>query len=293
MKAFGNYHPLVLMVYYISVMITAMFIWNPVLQGLALLGGTLFCIMLLKKKQIISDMLFYVPMFLIIAVTNPLFSHNGITPLFFMNGNPVTLEAVFYGIIIAVMLIAVLLWCKCYTEIMTSDKFLYLFGKIIPKTALILSMAIRFIPLLKRQMKKVDVVQKTMGLYSSESYLDKCRSKIRVLSAMITWSLENAMEVSASMKARGYGLKGRSSFSLFRFYKYDGLFLGLSIVLLLIVFSGCLSGAAEFFFYPQISRIKTTIMSLMVYLSYALLVFLPFIIEAKENLKWNYYRSKI
>lgn len=293
MKAFGNFHPLVLLIYYLSVMITAMFIWNPVLQGLALLGGVLFCMMLLRKRQIIRDVLFYVPMFLIIAVTNPLFSHNGITPLFFMNGNPVTLEAFFYGIAIAVMLVSVIQWCKCYNEIMTSDKFLYLFGKAIPKTALILSMAIRFIPLLKRQMKKVDLVQKTMGLYSSKSYMDKCRSKVRVLSAMITWSLENAMEVSASMRARGYGLKGRSCFSLFRFYKYDGLFLGISIFLSVIVLSGSLSGATEFFFYPEISSIKTTVLSLLAYLAYAVLVFLPFIIEVKENLKWNYYISKI
>lgn len=40
---------------------------------------------------------FYVSMFLLVAVTNPLFSHNGVTPLFYLNGNPVTLEAFVYG----------------------------------------------------------------------------------------------------------------------------------------------------------------------------------------------------
>ena len=55
-------------------------------------------LMLVRKKAILSDMGFYLPLFLLVAVTNPLFSHNGVTPLFFMNGNPVTLEAVVYGV---------------------------------------------------------------------------------------------------------------------------------------------------------------------------------------------------
>jgi hypothetical protein len=101
-----------------------MYVWNPVIQLTALLGGIMFSLMLVRKKAILSDMGFYLPLFLLVAVTNPLFSHNGVTPLFFMNGNPVTLEAVVYGVFISVMVVGVLFWCKCYNEIMTEDKFL-------------------------------------------------------------------------------------------------------------------------------------------------------------------------
>lgn len=73
-------------------------VWNPVIQLTALLGGIMFSLMLVRKKAVLSDMGFYLPLFLLVAVTNPLFSHNGVTPLFFMNGNPVTLEAVVYGV---------------------------------------------------------------------------------------------------------------------------------------------------------------------------------------------------
>mgnify|MGYP000196489812 CR=1 FL=1 len=64
-----------------------------------------------------------------LAVMNPIFIHSGETILFFMNDNPVTLEALIYGTVSAGMLVGVLLWCKCYTTILTTDKFLYLFGK--------------------------------------------------------------------------------------------------------------------------------------------------------------------
>lgn len=293
MKAFGNYHPIVLMVYFLSVLLIAMFVWNPVLQTLALLGGIGFCILLQSRRETASDAAFYLPLFLMVAVTNPLFSHNGVTPLFFLNGNPVTLEAFVYGFAIAVMVVAVMVWCKCCTKVITSDKFLYLFGKAIPKLSLVLSMALRFIPMFQRQSRKVARAQKAMGLYSSKGYVNKARSRMRILMAMISWSLENSMETAASMQARGYGLKGRSSFSLFRFDPRDGVVLAASLLLVGLTLLGVGMGETDFFFYPRLSALPATWLALVVYSVYGILAFLPFILEVKESIQWNYYRSKI
>ena len=147
-----------------------MFAANPVLSLTALLGGILFCAMLVRRSRVPGDIGFYVPLFLLVAVTNPLFSHNGVTPLFFLNGNPVTLEALLYGFALAVAVVGVLLWCKGYSEVMTGDKFLYLFGSVIPRLALVLSMALRFVPQFRRQMRRVRCAQKTMGLYAARGY---------------------------------------------------------------------------------------------------------------------------
>lgn len=190
MKAFGNVHPFVLLVYFLSVLTVTMFAANPVLSLTALLGGILFCAMLVRRSRVPGDIGFYVPLFLLVAVTNPLFSHNGVTPLFFLNGNPVTLEALLYGFALAVAVVGVLLWCKGYSEVMTGDKFLYLFGSVIPRLALVLSMALRFVPQFRRQMRRVRCAQKTMGLYAARGYTDKVRSAGRVFLAMIAWSLE-------------------------------------------------------------------------------------------------------
>ena len=293
MKAFGNYHPVVLMVYFLSLLLIAMFVWNPVLQALAMLGGICFCVMLQSRRETASDAAFYLPLFLMVAVTNPLFSHNGVTPLFFLNGNPVTLEALLYGLAIGVMVVAVMFWCKCYSKIMTSDKFLYLFGKAIPKLSLVLSMALRFVPMFQRQSRKVSRAQKAMGLYSSKGYVSRVRSHMCILMTMISWSLENSMETAASMQARGYGLKGRSNFSLFRFYPRDGVVLAVSILLVGITLLGVAIGETEFFFYPRLSTLSTAFFALVVYSAYGFLAFLPFILEVKESIQWNYYRSKI
>lgn len=293
MKAFGGYHPLVLVTYFISVLLISMFVSNPIIQTEALVCGILFCLMLRKRSKIAGDIGFYLPLFLIAAITNPLFSHNGVTPLFFMNGNPITLEAIIYGIFLAVMLIGVLIWCKCYSEIMTSDKFLYLFGRVIPKLSLVLSMAIRFIPMFKRQLKKVSNAQKTMGLYSTDSFVNKIKSHGRVFTAMIAWSLENSIETASSMKARGYGIKGRTSFSLFRFLKKDLFMLALSVLLLAMTLVPASIGETTFYYYPRITSVRITPGAILAYTAFGILSFLPFAVELKETIVWKYCISKI
>ncbi|MFQ8953489.1 MAG: energy-coupling factor transporter transmembrane component T [Oscillospiraceae bacterium] len=151
-----------------------MFVPNPVLQLSALLGACAFSAIISRRRQVLSDIGFYVPMFLMVAVTNPLFSHNG-DPLFFLNGNPVTAEAFIYGAAIAVTVIGVMLWCKAFGAVMSSDKFLYLFGRAVPKLSLVLSMALRFVPRFKRQMKTVEQGSKAMGLYSSKAIPTKSK----------------------------------------------------------------------------------------------------------------------
>lgn len=293
MKAFSNVHPTVLMLYFLSVLSVSMFSSNPVLSVTALLGGIFFCAILQKRSEIPGNLGFYIPLFLLVAVTNPLFSHNGVTPLFFLNGNPVTLEAFAYGVAISVTVIGVMLWCKCYSEVMTSDKFLYLFGKVIPKLGLVLSMALRFIPMFKRQMKKVRSVQKTMGLYSARGVVDKIRSNGRVFLSMIAWSLENAMETASSMRARGYGKGKRTDFSLFRFTTRDGILLIVSVFLVGVSVVGMATRVTAFTFYPRISILYLSPFSVTVYVAFGILSFLPFALEVKEAIVWTYYRSKI
>lgn len=293
MNTFSSYHPAVLLAYFAGVLLVSMFTANPVLLVLSLLGGVFFCAMLERPRFFARSLAFYIPLFVVIAVTNPLFSHNGATPLFFLNGNPVTLEAILYGADIAAMLVAVLYWFKCFNHIMTSEKILFLFGRLIPKLSLLLSAALRFIPLYASQMKKVHQAQKAMGLYAGTGAADRVRGGIRVFSAVLTWSLENAVDTGDSMKARGYGLKGRSHFSLFRFTLRDGLLLGAAALLLGVVLAGLCLGELAFSFYPRVTALRLTPMALLSYGAFGLLAFLPFCIEAAESLRWKMRLARV
>lgn len=293
MNAFSKLHPSVLMIYFIAVLSVGMFVTNPVIELVSLAGSILFCATFTGAREKKNDLKFYLPLMLLVAITNPLFSHNGVTPIFFMNGNPVTVEAVFYGCYIAVMLVSVMLWCKAYSFVMTSDKFIYLFGRILPQLSLVLSMALRYVPMLKRQAKKVIRTQKAMGLYTSESHFDRLRSGIRVISVLIGWSLENAVETGKSMRARGYGLKGHTNYSDFRFMKSDLVLLLICVMLWAVTLAGTASGKLDFYYYPEITEIPAGIYSIVCYGAYGCLALLPFILEAEEMIRWKYYRSKI
>jgi len=292
-KAFSKVHPFVLMVYFLSVLLVAMFVNNPAVQLTALAGGIAFCAMLTTLKEKVSDLKFYLPLLILISVTNPLFSYNGETPLFFMNGNAVTLEAIIYGVAIGVMIIAVMLWCKGYSYIMTSDKFLFLFGKAVPKLSMVISTALRYIPMLRRQAKGVSRAQRAMGLYTSESYFDKLRFSLRVFSVLVGWSLESAVETGRAMKARGFELKRHSSYSDFRITKSDVTLLLLHIALMCITLTGTAAGAVDFSYYPSISQLTTKPLSIAVYSAFFIISFIPFFIEVEERIKWSCCKSKI
>ena len=293
LMSFSSLHPLVLIVYFLSILVVSMFSTNPVLLFISLVGGMMFFCMMNSKKAFLSDLAFYIPMFLLIAIINPLFSHNGVTPLFFMNGNPVTLEAILYGGNIALMLLAVVYWCKCYSEIMTTDKFLYLFGKAIPKLALVLSMALRFIPLFREKHREFRVVQGASGLYDKKGFVNKIMCELKIFSALVTWSLENSVDTASSMKARGYGLKRRTHFSMYKFRKRDGLILAINLILFSVVSVGMAGGFVDFSFYLFVTEVKMGFFQMIVYISMGIMSLLPFITELWEVIVWKYSMSKI
>lgn len=291
MSRFSACHPAVTTVYFASVFAITMFSAHPILHALSLLGAVLFSA---KSDRIrLKDVCFYLVLFLVISVSNPLFVHSGETPLFFLNGNAVTAEAVMYGVHLGIMLLAVMWQFRCFNLVMTSDKLLFMFGKISPKVALLISSALRSVPLLKVKAESIRRTQSAQGLFNSDAWTDKLRANLQVYSALITWALENAIDIGASMKGRGYGLKGRSSFSLFHFRRTDLVFLILIIILDLTTVLPMIFGALDFAFYPTIKYSPPSSPGNTALLSFGLLTLFPFILEVKEDLQWKYYRSRI
>ncbi|MBQ9848554.1 MAG: cobalt transport protein [Clostridia bacterium] len=289
MNAFSNLNPVVSAFYFASVAVGAMFSQSPLIKLIALVFGVA-CFLRLEKRIKAKELCFWLLAFFAVAASNPLFSHNGTTVLFFLNSNPITLEALLFGVDIAVMLVATVFWFKCFNSVFTEEKLLYLFGKISPKLALLLSSALRFLPHFRRKHKKIVAAQKTMGMFSSDSFADRMKSSIRSFSALMTDALEGAVETGASMKARGFGLGGRTSFSLFEFKKGDTVFL-LATVALGTLFAYCsANGALGFEFYPQISFAALSAEGIIGTVAFSLLCALPFL---KEGLQWLFWKLKI
>lgn len=293
MKAFETYHPTVLFCYFVSVIGMSMFYMHPVYLVLTFCAAVV-CNILLHRRHFFKNIIMYIPLFIFMAIINPLISHNGMLVLFYVNGNAITVEAIVYGCAMALMIIAVILWFSCYNDVMTSDKFLYLFGKISPALALTISITMRLVPRFKHQIHLIAQAQKTIGMdYTVGNPWQRIKSGIRIISILITWALENAIDTADSMKARGYGLPKRSTFSLFVFEKRDGFMLAFIISLFVVSVVGGFKSYTTFHFYPTFSDIQWTITSMFFYGIYAILLVIPIVIELKEELQWRYLKSTI
>lgn len=287
MNSFKNLHPITLMCYFISILSVSMFSFNPVFVTSGLLGAILYLLMINNKKVTFKGIFGYLFMFILIAITNPLFSHNGATPLFFINDSRITLEALLFGIFLAIMILEIMLWFKCFNLTFDNEKLVFFFGKAFPKLALIISMTLHYIPNLIDEFKSILSVQKSFSKNKGISVY------IKSFSAVITQSLENSIEKSNSMSARGYGKRKRTFYNNFKFTKYDLIYLVISLVLFSVSIMSIILNTAYFEFYPRISINSISVMSTLSYGTFLLLSLLPFIFEVKEELKWKYLISKI
>ena len=292
---FSKYHPLVNFLYFTLVIGFSMALNHPLAQGISLVCGILYSVQAEGKKAVLFSLKWCLPIMLLTAFMNPAFSHEGTTILlYFPTGNPLTLESILYGLSAGVMIATVMLWFLNFNRVITSDKFIYLFGRIIPAMSLVLSMTLRFIPKFKAQMALTVDAQKSIGRDISEGSLwHRTKIAITVLSIMITWALENAIETADSMKSRGYGLPGRTAFSIYRFDDRDKmalLYLGFCGFYLL---SGMMASAFGFRYFPSIRYVGLNPVTLSFQFVYLILCLMPVVLNWAEERKWKAIHSKM
>lgn len=274
MKRFENLHPVVLLLYYVFTIGFSVLILNPVCLCLSVICALLSAFSLNGKKAA-ANLKYMLPMVIIAVIINPMFNHEGATILAYLaTGNPLTLESIIYGLTAGLMLAAVLCHFSCFNKVMTSDKLVYLLGRVTPALSLVLSMGLRMIPMFADQTKKVSAAQRCMGRDTKTgSLVSRIRNGVAIVSIMITWSLENAVNTADSMKSRGYGLKGRTSFSLFRFDIHDAIVLAAVLMLGITVLYGSVNGMLYWRCFPTIRWGKTS-GAIFMYCAYTLLMLL-------------------
>lgn len=292
---FSSYHPLINFLYFVLALVFTMFFMHPVSLIISLVSALSYAVYLNGRKAVRFTLTALLPMMLMAAIINPIFNHEGMTILTYLpSGNPLTLESILYGIASSLMLASVVTWFSCYTAVMTSDKFVYLFGRIIPALSLVLSMTLRFVPKFKAQFKVVSQAQACVGRDVSDgSVLRRLKNAITILSIMVTWSLENAIESADSMKSRGYGLPGRTAFSIYRFDERDKSALAWLLFCGFYIISGWAAGGLQWKYYPVIKGEFIGAFPISFQIVYLALCLTPVILNRKEDLVWKHLKSNI
>ncbi len=291
---FAACHPAVSFGFFVAAIGGCMFFQHPAYL-LASMAGAVCLLLTEKGSRAVPMILGMIPLFLFLTAVNPLFNHYGKRVLFTVFGRAYTLEALLYGAVIAGMLVAALLWFSCYSAVMTSDKFTWLFGNLIPALSLILVMVLRLIPSYRRKAAQISGARRCIG--KSPGATDKWKEKavyaMSVLSALTTWALEGAIVTADSMRSRGYGTAKRSGFQTYAWRLADvGIAVGGEAL-----FGAALWGAAlgwtRASFTPVLDITPVAGPQAAGILAYALCLMIPTLVNLREELKWKFLRSKI
>ncbi len=294
--AFSSLHPGVGYLFFAFVSLFTVAFLHPVTLAVSFVCATTYAVYLRGRKAVLFSLGVLLPVMLIAAVVNPAFNHRGATILFYLpDGNPFTLESMLYGGVAALMIGAVIQWFFCYSATMSSDKFLWLFGRIIPALALVISMSLRLLPRYTAQIRQVAAAQRGMGVdVTSGSLLSRVRSGLLILSVMTTWALENGVDTADAMNSRGYGLRGRTAYSDYRLEGRDRIMLVLlgAGILAVVVVAWGVRGATVVFF-PLFQMDAGSPAAIALYVCWTLICASPLAVGLREDAVWRSSRSRV
>ncbi len=284
--AFSRLHPAVNFAFFLGAMGFGVVFQHP-MYLLASLACGLGWYAQLRPGQAGKLLLGLVPMVLLVGFLNPILNTLGNTVLFRYFGRPYTFEALAYGLALGAMFAVMMVWFACYNHVLTSDKFLSLFGSRIPGLSLLLTMVLRLIPGFARKAGQIITARASIGrgLSDSGSAREKAASGMVILSALTDWALEGSIITADSMRARGYGTAKRTGYQMYRMTARDvGILLLEAALAAAVLFSGV--GTAEFGETITLPALSWGYGAYWAYLS------VPIILNWKEELLWRSFNWK-
>lgn len=290
---FSTFHPVINFTFYVGAFILGMMLIHPVFLLISAVAAMAYYITVKGRKAagFISGM---IPLFLMLSFVNPLFNTYGDRVLFtWWNGRHYTLEALCYGTALAAMVVTILLWFASYSFVMTSDKFLYLFGRAVPSVSLVLTMILRLLPNYEKKIAQISGARKSIGMSAENgTSREKMEHGLTIVSAMTSWALEGGIIMADSMRSRGFGAGKRTTFSLYRFEKRDKCLLVIMAGLFAIVIFCCIMGGSSAEYTPDLSVAMSPYTAVGA-VAYGIFLAIPTAVNITEEIIWHILRSKI
>lgn len=221
-----------------------------------------------------------------LLVLNPLTSHRGAHMLFYLGGNPVTLEAIAYGAYNFVLIVTMLVTFLSFNRLIDSERFLFLFSRVVPKTAFITNMTVRYIWLYRSRAGELSDVQKTReGTEQKKGKIAGIKKAGVLLSALVSWSLEEGMKTAQVLKAKEYGRRRRSNYILYKFTLSDGLCLAVVLFHFGILVAAGAAGLGKYAIYPRLKLPTMTPTEWLLYAALVVYLLIPFIMESYTGVR--------
>jgi len=287
-RGLARRQPAAIVAYVGALTLAALILMNP-LQVTALLALCLVLLVAADRGRAAWPYLktgLYIGGFL--AIVNPLISRSGATVLWQLQLGPfhvpITIQGVAYGVATALRIIAVITAFALFNLVLDPDDQLGLMSRLSFRTGLVISLACRLLPVFSRDAARISNAQRARGVE-----LDAGRRRARVaarvplLAALLAQSLERAVDVAASMEARGFGARDRSHWSHERRWRLADLVTTAAALLAsAALLGGLFAGAFSYNFYPLLDDPWSQLASLWWVLAFAALV-----VPALWSLPWR------
>ena len=285
---FEKCHPAVNFIYFATMIAGMILFQHPIFLLISFVCAFIYSIKRNGWKALIFNAVL-LPLIVAFALYYSSYTHFGVTVLEQnMIGNNMTLESLVYGFVLGIVVAGVLIWFSCVYSIFTTDKVVYLFGKVSPRLSLFLAIILRMVPRIKKEAKRINTAQQGIGRGTNQGNLwQRTRNCIRIFSMLITWTIDSLTTASESMRSRGSTLRGRKAFSIYRFDNRDRAYVVGNFACLTVIFMAVMLKQTDIIYDPRIIMTPVTTMSYVFYAGYAVFCLMPLGLEL-----WTEYRFK-
>ena len=246
-------HPAVNFIFFAAVLYGSATFRHPVFLGIAYICAFAYSVKRCGKRAVIFN-LCLLPLILVFSLYYSSYHHFGITVLGknFV-GNNMTLESAVYGLVIGLRFATMCMWLEALFRVVSSDKVVYLFGRISPLLSLFLTILLRLIPRIGRETRRINLAQKGIGRGSNQgSIFQRLVNCVSIFSTLITWMISALALESDSMRSRGSLLRGRTAYSIYRFDNRDRCFVIAMFACITLTAMGVILGASKMWYNPRI-----------------------------------------
>ncbi len=290
---FESCHPAVNFIFFAAVLYGSAAFDHPVFLGISCACAFTYSLKRNGRKALVFD-LCLIPLVLAFALYYASYHHFGVTVLKqnFI-GNNLTAESLVYGIVLGLRAAAVCMWCGSLFSVVSTDKVVYLFGKVSPWLSLFLTILLRLVPRLKLEAKRIDLAQKGIGKGSSQGNIfQRAGNCLRIFSMLITWMIQALALEADSMESRGSRLRGRTAFSIYRFDNRDRAFVVAMFCGIVLTAMGMILGATGMFYAPKIIWKALHGLNCVTAIGYAFLCLMPMGLELYTEYTFKKAKSK-